>query len=90
MTLESLVQTQSPLPKAYLATVTFTLTFEDGATMPFKGQPVYLTFNEVTHAFEVNRLFSSVAQSIQETIALHNTGNYLKTHPYNPSPWKKH
>ncbi len=88
--LESLTETQPPLPKAYVAVVAFTIAFEDGQKVPFKGQPVYITFNEATRAFEVNRQLSTVARSVEGAIGLHKTGQYLKSHPYDPSPWHKH
>ena len=90
ITLESLTETQPPLPKAFVAVVAFTISFEDGQKVPFKGQPIYITFNEATHAFEVNRQLSTVAQSVDGAIGLHKTGQYMKSHPYDPSPWHKH
>ena len=89
LTMQSLTRTQSPFPDGYLALATFTLPFEDGQKVAFKDQPVYITFNEVSHAFEVNRQITTVAQSVEGAIGLHNTGQYLKSHPYNPSPWNK-
>ena len=89
LTMESLTRTQSPFPDGYLAVATFSLPFEDGRKVAFKNQPVYITFNEVSHAFEVNRQFTTVAQSVEGAIGIHNAGQYLKSHPYNPSPWNK-
>lgn len=89
LTMDSLTRTQSPFPDGYLAVATFTLLFEDGRKVAFKDQPVYITFNEVHHAFEVNRQFTTVAQSVEGAIGIHNAGKYFKSHPYNPSPWNK-
>ena len=90
MTLESLTNAQPPLPRAYLAVVTFPLSFGDGATMPFKGQPVYITFNEVTRAFEVDREFTSVAKSIEETICPSQHGHLPQEPPLQSDPGTSH
>jgi len=89
LAMENLTRTQAPFPDGYLAMATFTLPFDDGQRVAFKDQPVYITFNEVSHAFEVNRQLTTVAQSVEGAIGIHNTGQYLKSHPYNPSPWNK-
>ena len=89
LSMENLTRTQAPFPDGYLAMATFTLPFDDGQRVAFKDQPIYITFNEVSHAFEVNRQLTTVAQSIEGAIGIHNTGQYLKSHPYNPSPWNK-
>ena len=89
LALQSLTRSRSPFPEGYLAVVGFTIPFEDGQKVAFKDQPIYITFNEVSRAFEVNRQVTTVAQSVEGAIGLHKTGQYLKSHPYDPSPWKK-
>ena len=89
LTLQNLTRSQSPFPEGYLAIVGFTIAFEDGQKVAFKDQPIYITFNEVSRAFEVNRQVTTVAQSVEGAIGLHKTSQYLKSHPYNPAPWTK-
>lgn len=89
LTLESLSRSRSQYRDGYVALVGFKVPLGDGKEDLFQSQPVYITFNEVTHAYEVNRQITTVAQSVEGAIGLHQTGQYLKAHPYDPSPWKK-
>ncbi|MFZ5984117.1 MAG: hypothetical protein ACOYXN_07115 [Acidobacteriota bacterium] len=85
--------TQTSLPgggEAYVVVANFVVPYKPGETLkPMPNQTFYLTFNELSHRYEVNRQLTGVAQGIQGMIDLRKTADFMKDHPYDPTPWKK-
>lgn len=88
LTFKSMTRAQVPgAVDAYVVVADFVVPYEGKILKPLPGQTFYLTFNELSHRYEVNPKLTQVAQGIQGMIDITKTADYMKTHPYNPSPW---
>jgi hypothetical protein len=88
LTFKSMTRSQVPgAGDAFVVVADFTVPFEGRTLHPLPGQTFYLTFNELSHRYEVNPQLTHVAQGVQGMIDITKTADYMKTHPYNPSPW---
>ncbi|MEJ2422019.1 MAG: hypothetical protein P8018_09990, partial [Acidobacteriota bacterium] len=67
-------------------------------SIPYKGRlidagvlPFYITYNEKHHGYEINPdLTASTRQSIDMLVGMRQINHQLKSHPYNPEPWREH
>ena len=88
LTFKSMARTQVPgAGDAFAVVADFEVPYEGKMLHPLPGQTFYITFNELSGRFEINPQLTHVAQGVQGMIDVTKTADYMKTHPYNPSPW---
>ena len=74
---------------AYVLAADFVVPYEGQTLSPLPGQTFYLTFNELSHGYEVNPQLTHVAEGLQSMIGIHKAADAMRKTPYDPSPWKK-
>jgi hypothetical protein len=86
---KSITKAQVPaVGEAYIVVADFAVPYKPGVTLkPMPNQTFTITFNEMAHRYEINTQLTGVSQGIQGMIDMQKTAEYMKTHPYNPSPW---
>ena len=90
VTLKSMTRTQVPTAgDAYVVVADFVVPYNGKTLKPMPNQTFTLTFNELTHRYEINQQLTGVAQGIQGMIGIHKMADTMRTTPYNPSPWHK-
>lgn len=88
LTFKSMTRAQVPgAGDAYVVQADFVVPYEGKMLKPLPGQTFYITFNDLSGRYEVNPKLTQVAQGVQGMIDITKTADYMKTHPYNPSPW---
>ncbi|MFZ5984468.1 MAG: hypothetical protein ACOYXN_08895 [Acidobacteriota bacterium] len=88
LTFKSMTRAQVPgAGDGYMVVADFVVPYQGKMLQPLPGQTFYITFNENSGRYEVNPQLTHVAQGIQGMIDVTKTAGYMKTHPYNPSPW---
>lgn len=87
---KSMTKMQVPgAEEAYVLVADFVVPYEGKTLAPLPGQTFYLTFNELSHRYEVNPQLTHVAEGLQSMIGIHKTADAMRKTPYDPSPWKK-
>jgi hypothetical protein len=84
--------TRTPVPAAgdsYAVVADFVVPYNGRTLKPMPNQTFTITFNELTHRYEINQQLTGVAQGIQGMIGIHKMADTMRTTPYNPSPWHK-
>jgi hypothetical protein len=87
---KSMTRTQVPAAgDSYVVVADFVVPYNGKILEPMPNQTFTITFNELTHRYEINQQLTSVAQGIQGMIGIHKMADTMRTTPYNPSPWHK-
>ena len=90
LTFKSITRTQVPAAgDAYVVVADFVVPYNGKVLNPMPNQTFTITFNELTHHYEINQQLTGVAQGIQGMIGIHKMGDNIRATPYNPSPWHK-
>jgi len=90
VTFKSMTRTQVPTAgDAYVVVADFVVPYNGKVLNPMPNQTFTITFNELTHHYEINQQLTGVAQGIQGMIGIHKMADTMRTTPYNPSPWHK-
>ena len=87
---KSIARTQVPAAgDAYIVVANFVVPYNGKLLNPMPNQTFFITYNELTHRYEINQQLTGVAQGIQGMIGIHRMADTMKARPYNPSPWNK-